>query len=74
MPARFHTAPELLGEVGAAGFAGAGVFGVEGPAWPAADVSGRQDLGAALRCARLVEQDPAMIHASAHLLAFAHRL
>ncbi len=43
--------------------------------------SGMRQLGAfdarvdaALRCARLVEQDLHLIHASAHLLATAHRV
>jgi hypothetical protein len=49
------------------------VYGVEGPAWAALDVAGMDEfptrMDAALRCARLVEQDPLLINISAHLLA-----
>ncbi len=49
------------------------VFGVEGPTGPALDAHGldRVDelLPAAVRCARAVERDSALIAASAHLLA-----
>lgn len=66
--AHFHTAAELEAELD--GFADVEVFGVEGPAWPTLDVTNNPDhIDAALRAARLVERDPAMIHASAHLLA-----
>ena len=71
----WHTADELRDEVGAGGFRTVEVYGVEGPAWPALDAVGDltfDDLReAALRCARLVEQDPLLLHASAHLLAVA---
>ena len=75
MPAYFHTAAELQTEVESAGFTDVVVYGVEGPSWPALDVSGEFDSrrDAALRCARLVERDPLLINASAHLLAIAHR-
>jgi hypothetical protein len=53
------------------------VYGVEGPSWPALDVAGIAEFDtrrdAALRCARLVERDPLLINASAHLLAITHR-
>jgi 2-polyprenyl-3-methyl-5-hydroxy-6-metoxy-1,4-benzoquinol methylase len=70
----WHTADELRDEVGAAGFSDVQVYGIEGPSWPALDAvdepsSAGQD--AALWCARLVEQDPLLVHASAHLLATA---
>jgi hypothetical protein len=50
------------------------MLGVEGPAGPALDAHGieRIDefLPSAVECARAVERDPAVIAASAHLLAF----
>lgn len=73
VPAHFHTAEKLEGELRAAGWAQVEVYGLEGPTWPALDAAG---LGAfdtlveaALRAARLVEQDPRVIDTSAHLLA-----
>ena len=73
--AHFHTAPELREEVAAAGWDQVTVHGVEGPAWPALDAAGLDAfdalVDAALRCARLVERDPHLIHTSAHLLATA---
>ncbi|MEU4805304.1 class I SAM-dependent methyltransferase [Actinosynnema sp. NPDC023587] len=73
----WHTAGELRDEVAAAGFRDVAVHGVEGPAWPALDVAGTDGfddlVDAALRCARLVEDDPLLINASAHFLAFARR-
>jgi SAM-dependent methyltransferase len=77
VPTHWHTATELHDEVAAAGFTGTAVFGVEGPSWPALDSAGlsRFDELAepALRAARIVERDPRLIDASAHLLAFARR-
>ncbi|MCR6482220.1 hypothetical protein M8542_05305 [Amycolatopsis sp. OK19-0408] len=73
----WHTAAELRDEATAAGFTGTAVFGVEGPSWPALDEAGLPEfphrVEAAVRAARLVEQDPLLLHASAHLLAFARR-
>ncbi|MEV0547153.1 hypothetical protein [Nocardia salmonicida] len=50
-------------------------YGVEGPAWPTLDHAGQHSfrslVTAALHCARLLEQDPLLIDASAHLLAIA---
>ncbi len=75
VPAHFHTADELRGELETAGLSGISVYGVEGPAWPALDVAGIEDfdarVDAALRCARLVECDPLLVNASAHFLAVA---
>jgi ubiquinone/menaquinone biosynthesis C-methylase UbiE len=75
--AHFHTAEELREEVRSAGLQEITVYGVEGPAWPALDNAGMSELDsridAALRCARIVEQDPSLINASAHLLAIARR-
>lgn len=77
VPAHFHTAEELRGEVQAAGLQDVTVYGVEGPAWPALDMAGTSEFNArvdaALRCARIVEQDPSLINASAHLLAMARK-
>jgi ubiquinone/menaquinone biosynthesis C-methylase UbiE len=77
VPAHFHTAAELQAEVESAGFTDVTVYGVEGPSWPALDVAGIAEFDtrrdAALRCARLVERDPLLINASAHLLAITHR-
>ncbi|MEV6644857.1 class I SAM-dependent methyltransferase [Amycolatopsis sp. NPDC051371] len=77
VPTHWHTATQLHDEVAAAGFAGTAVFGVEGPSWPALDSAGlsRFDelVEPALRAARIVERDPHLMDASAHLLAFAHR-
>jgi SAM-dependent methyltransferase len=76
MPAHFHTASELSGELSGAGFSDVAVYGVEGPAWAALDLVGERFselVDSALRCARLVETDPLMINASAHLLAVARR-
>jgi hypothetical protein len=72
--AYFHTPQELARELQAAGLTSVEVFGVEGPAGPALDAHGfeRIDdfLPSAIECARAVERDPALIAASAHLLAF----
>lgn len=76
--AHFHTAEALREEVRAAGLPEAAVYGVEGPAWPALDAAGMPEFDAradaALRCARIAERDPAMVNASAHLLAIARKL
>ena len=71
--AYFHTPDELVGELRAAGLVDVTVYGVEGPSVPAL-MTMPQDLAAerldsALRTARLVERDPALIAASPHLLA-----
>ncbi|HEX5595265.1 MAG TPA: class I SAM-dependent methyltransferase [Micromonosporaceae bacterium] len=75
--AHFHTAEELCAEVQAAGVRDVAVYGVEGPAWPALDVAGMGEFDtrveAALRCARLVEQDPLLINTNAHLLAIGQK-
>jgi SAM-dependent methyltransferase len=73
--AYLHRPEELHAELVAAGLRDVEVLGVEGPAGPALDAHGidRIDefLDAALRCARIAERDPALIAASAHLLALA---
>jgi hypothetical protein len=75
--AYFHTPQELADELAAAGLRDVEVLGVEGPAGPALDAHGieRIDefLPAAVEAARVVERDPAVIAASAHLLGFGRR-
>ena len=74
--AHFHMPDELLAEVASAGFADVRVLGIEGPLWPAVDVAGpdRADvMDSALRCAHMVEADPALLAASGHLLAVGRR-
>lgn len=75
--AYFHLPDELGNELRTAGFGDVDVYGIEGPLWPALDAQGldglEQRLPSALACARAVERDPALIAASAHLLALARR-
>jgi SAM-dependent methyltransferase len=63
--------PEGLGEeLVAGGCTDVDVYGVEGPSWTAADLSDNPEVEAnAVRLARLLELDPAIRAASAHLLA-----
>jgi hypothetical protein len=72
--ASLHLPDELAGELHDAGLRDVEVLGVEGPTGPALDAHGLDRLEdllpAAVRCARIVERDPALIAASAHLLAF----
>jgi SAM-dependent methyltransferase len=68
--AYFHTADGLAEELAAAGCTDVDVYGLEGPAWAAADLSDDPEVEAgALLAARLVERDPAIRAASAHFLA-----
>ncbi|HXR38333.1 MAG TPA: methyltransferase domain-containing protein [Terracidiphilus sp.] len=75
--AYFHRPEDLRAEVLDAGLELAGVFGIEGPGWIFPDVAERladdrrrADL---LRVARSLESEPAMLAASAHLLALARK-
>jgi hypothetical protein len=72
--AYFHHPDELARELDSAGLSDVEVFGVEGPTGPALDAHGLERidefLPSALTSARVAEQDPALIAASAHLLAF----
>jgi len=73
--AYFHRPDELRAEVEEAGFVFDALFGVEGPGWwslPDVPVE-EQVLETVVRMARAVEQEPAIIGASAHLLVVAHR-
>ena len=71
--AYFHTVEEVRADFAAAGLEDPAVYGVEGPLvglLAAGLAEDRQDFfEAALRAARLVEDDPAMLAANAHLLA-----
>ena len=70
--AYFHRPDELLGEVEDAGFVVNGLFGVEGPGWTRPDAPvDDETFATVLRMARAVEQEPAIIGASAHLLVVA---
>jgi hypothetical protein len=70
--AYFHRPQELAEELVCAGFEDVRVLGIEGPAWTAVDAAGPDSeahMNAALLCARAVEEDRALLPASAHLLA-----
>jgi ubiquinone/menaquinone biosynthesis C-methylase UbiE len=75
--AHLHTPEELAAELSAAGLHDVVVYGVEGPVTNALDAHGMERLDefldSAVRGARLVERDPAIIAASAHLLAVGWR-
>jgi SAM-dependent methyltransferase len=75
--AYFHSPSELAEELEAAGLRDIEVLGVEGPAGPALDAHGieRIDefLPSAIEAARVVERDPALIAASAHLIGVGRR-
>ena len=75
--AYFHRPEELEHEVGEAGFQQSRIFGIEGPAWSSArfsevwaDPAQRERL---MKLLSLVEEDPSIQGASAHLLAVARR-
>jgi hypothetical protein len=71
--AYFHLPDEFAADLADAGLSGARVYGIEGPAGPTLRALGmdclEERLDAAVRAARLVERDPALIAASGHLLA-----
>ena len=69
-----HRTDELRTEVAAAGFTVDRVHGLEGPAWPLLDLDATADDPVAARVLALAEaldDDPSLVGASAHLLAFA---
>jgi ubiquinone/menaquinone biosynthesis C-methylase UbiE len=75
--AYFHRPEDLRVEVLAAGLSIDGLFGIEGPGWILPDIAARladnrlrADL---LRVARLLESEPSVLAASAHLLAVARK-
>lgn len=71
--AYFHLPDELALELADAGLRDVEVYGIEGPAGPTLRALGLNCLDelleAAVRAARMVERDPALIAASGHLLA-----
>lgn len=74
--AYFHRVEEITDECAAAGLTDVVVHGVEGPAWTAAEAAAAANgpahdavFAAALDLARLYSSEPALISASAHLLA-----
>lgn len=75
--AYFHLPEELKQDLIDVGLHDVEVFGIEGPAGPTLRALGMdcldQRLDAAVRAARMVEQDPRMIAASGHLLAVGRR-
>jgi SAM-dependent methyltransferase len=71
--AYFHRVEELAGEVEEAGFRLEGLFGVEGPGWLLVDREDEQSQGNILHVARELEQEPAVIGTSAHLLAIGRK-
>jgi len=75
--AYFHRPEELCGEVSGAGFAGVEVLAIEGPAWNAKffleawrDEALRRAL---LEFLTMVEREPSLVGASAHLMAVGRR-
>ncbi len=75
--AYFHRPDELALEVEAAGLVLDGVFGLEGPGWILPDIDARMAdadrRSALLQVARMLETEPSVLGASAHLLAVARR-
>jgi len=75
--AYFHTPNEALSELRQAGFRDVEVRAVEGPMWAAVKTCtdpSRLDtlIESALICARALQDDPALLAASAHLLTTGH--
>lgn len=72
--AYFHRAEDLAHEMTSAGLTAVHVVGVEGPSIPALDNASPESaanvFASAVRCAELVEADPALISASPHFLGF----
>jgi ubiquinone/menaquinone biosynthesis C-methylase UbiE len=75
--AYFHHPDELRTEVLDAGLTLDGVYGIEGPGWVLPDVAERladpRRRSELLQVARLLESEPRMLGASAHLLVAARR-
>lgn len=71
----FHTVGELHDELVAAHFDDVRVHGIEGPAWPLIDPSTAGDdpiIPQVIAIAEMVDGDPTVTGASAHLLAIGH--
>ncbi|MEU3731208.1 class I SAM-dependent methyltransferase [Streptomyces sp. NPDC033538] len=80
--AYFHSGEQLRDEVAAAGFVGAAVFGIEGPAWSLLAAAERNTgqsfresplFESVLTAARMAEPYPELLAASSHLLAVGRR-
>jgi hypothetical protein len=73
--AYFHRPEDLISEMETSGFTEIRVFGVEGPGWMLADFGARWNDPASrediMAVARALESEPAIIGASAHLIAIA---
>lgn len=73
----FHRPDDLHAEVSSTGLEITGVFGIEGPGWLLPDVAARlADAGqreVLLRAARMLELEPSIVGASAHLMAVARK-
>jgi ubiquinone/menaquinone biosynthesis C-methylase UbiE len=73
--AYFHHPDELRAEVAGAGLILDGLYGVEGPGWLLPDVAARlaepRRRAELLQVARLLESEPSVLGASAHLLVVA---
>jgi ubiquinone/menaquinone biosynthesis C-methylase UbiE len=75
--AYFHRPEELREELGAAGFAVEGLYGLEGPGWMLQDFDQRwsdsRTRADVMRVARALESEPSLLGLSAHLLAVVRR-
>ncbi len=75
--AYFHRPDELPGELTDAGLVPEALYGIEGPGWLFADIAERmaddRRRTEVLHAARLLESEPSVLGASAHLLALATR-
>jgi SAM-dependent methyltransferase len=75
--AYLHRPEEFKSEIARAGFQAPALFALEGPAWLAPDLDRRwkrrSHRNAVLRALRGIERDPALLGASAHMLAVARK-
>ena len=75
--AYFHRPDELAGELADADLGAEGIYGIEGPGWLLPDIGERMEddrrRTEVLHVARLLESEPSVLGASAHLLAAAVR-
>jgi hypothetical protein len=75
--AYFHRPEELAGEVRSAGFGEVRIIGIEGPAWSTKRFSETWDnppqREKLMEFLSLIEQEPSILGASAHLMAVAER-
>jgi ubiquinone/menaquinone biosynthesis C-methylase UbiE len=75
--AYFHRPDELAGELADAGLRAEGIYGIEGPGWLLPDIVERMEddrrRTEVLHVARLLESEPSVLGASAHILAVAVR-